>query len=103
VDCTKPVRQGPDFVAFSVFARVFIGRLRTLNLSIKKDTDGIRNIPPNPLIHLQTALLVRESAARSTSAITLSADAQLAGKGSLQILLEEFHNPYRGQVPIDAF
>jgi len=83
VDCTKSVRQIPDFVAFSVFVRVFIVRLKTLNLLIKKDTDGISNIPPNPLIHHQTDLLVRESAARSTSAITLSADVKcsLRGKG----------------------
>ena len=30
-------------------------------------------------------------------------EVQPAGKRSLQILLKEFHNPYRGQVPIDAF
>ena len=56
------------------------------------------------LVQHQPALLISKAAAPLHQLYHLIGrfDVQPAGKRSLQILLKEFHNPYRGQGLIDA-
>jgi hypothetical protein len=58
----------------------------------------------NGLVQHQPAFLIRDLAAPLHQLYYLIGrfEVPLAGKRSLQILFKEFHNPYRGQEPIDA-